>query len=116
MVVEMDTFIEWNPSLSFDENDPGSCILVEGYRYCVRKDAITPRPRPTATTSSGETATTTEAAETSEAETSAAETSAAETSAAETSEAEPPSPSDIPSPTQVKFPYPGSPMSSYSRT
>ena len=60
----MDTFIEWNPSLSFDENDPRSCILEEGYSYRVRKDAITPRPRTTATTSSSETATTTEAAET----------------------------------------------------
>lgn len=100
MVVEMDTFIEWNPSLSFDEKDPGSCILAEGYSYCVRKDAITPRPRPTATTSPSQTATTTEAAE---------------TSAAETSEAEQPSPSDIPSPTQVKFPYPSSPISQYPR-
>lgn len=41
-MVEMDTFREWNPLLSFDEEDERASILEEACSYCVRKDAVTP--------------------------------------------------------------------------
>lgn len=30
-----DQLAEWNPSLTFDSNDPDSCVLAPGVRYCV---------------------------------------------------------------------------------
>lgn len=86
MVVDMDTFIEWNPSLSFDEDDEGACILEEGYGYCVRKDPVSPRPRPTTTTGPSGTVTSSASSET----------------GAESSVTEQPAPSEAPSPTHVE--------------
>ncbi|KAL7796900.1 hypothetical protein V8C43DRAFT_277635 [Trichoderma afarasin] len=35
--VDIDEFLSWNPSLSFDEANPSACAISEGYRYCVSR-------------------------------------------------------------------------------
>lgn len=30
-----DQLVAWNPSLTLDDNDPDSCVLAPGFRYCV---------------------------------------------------------------------------------
>ncbi|KAL6807860.1 hypothetical protein GGI42DRAFT_258401 [Trichoderma sp. SZMC 28013] len=39
--VDIDEFISWNPSLSFDEANPSACAISRGYRYCVSKPNTT---------------------------------------------------------------------------
>ncbi|PNP52183.1 hypothetical protein THARTR1_07392 [Trichoderma harzianum] len=39
--VDIDEFISWNPSLSFDEANPSACAISQGYRYCVSRPETT---------------------------------------------------------------------------
>lgn len=55
--LEIETLIEWNPSLTWDENDFYACSLAKGYKYCVRRDKITPRPRASSSTATSSTTT-----------------------------------------------------------
>ncbi|KAL7937883.1 carbohydrate-binding module family 50 protein [Trichoderma chlorosporum] len=34
-------FISWNPSLSFDRANVSACVLLPGYRYCIREPGTT---------------------------------------------------------------------------
>ncbi|KND88571.1 hypothetical protein TOPH_06752 [Tolypocladium ophioglossoides CBS 100239] len=43
---DVNDFVSWNPSLSYDANNPADCQLKQGYRYCAKLTL------PTATTTS----------------------------------------------------------------
>ncbi|KAA8652732.1 uncharacterized protein ATNIH1004_001637 [Aspergillus tanneri] len=46
---DVENFVSWNPSLSYDPGSPGNCQLQPGYQYCARVTGYTTTSTPTPT-------------------------------------------------------------------
>lgn len=52
-----DQLVAWNPSLTFDSNNPDSCVLAPGFRYCVSMTGVSATTTSVPTTTAAPTTT-----------------------------------------------------------